>query len=76
MKNICVILIDDDKHLRNGITEIIEQQPDIKMIATFGNCKKALTKVCGLKPDVLLLDLYLQSQKNYTIYEIYNEKMS
>ena len=63
MKNICVILIDDDKHLRNGITEIIEQQPDIKMIATFGNCKKALTKVCGLKPDVLLLDLYLQSQK-------------
>ena len=63
MKNICVILIDDDKHLRNGITEIIEQQPDIKMIATFGNCKKALTKVCGLRPDVLLLDLYLQSQK-------------
>ena len=64
MKKICVILIDDNQLLREGITEIIEQQPDIKMIATFGSCKKVLTKVCDLKPDVLLLDLSITNKNN------------
>ena len=58
-----IILIDDNRILRESITKIIEQQPDLKIIAAFDKSNKALMKVCDLKPDVLLMDLRL-SQKN------------
>ena len=64
MKNISVILIDDNELLREGVKEIIDQQPDIKMIATFVNAKKSLAKICELKPDVMLLDLSLTHKNN------------
>ncbi|MFC1552049.1 response regulator [Candidatus Latescibacterota bacterium] len=59
MKKICLILIDDNPLLREGIAAIIEQQPDLEIMATFERSKKTLKKICDLKPDVLLLDLSL-----------------
>lgn len=64
MKKIGLMLIDDNRLLREGITEIIEQQPDLKILAALGESKKALEKVCDLKPDVLLLDLGLPNQNS------------
>ena len=64
MKKIGVILINDNRLLRRGITEIIEQQPDLKIMASSGEKKKALKKVCDLKPDVLLLDFGLADQNS------------
>ena len=64
MKIINIILIDDNILLREGITEIIDQQPDMKMLATFGESNKALTKISDMKPDVLLLDLGLPNHNS------------
>ena len=64
MKNISVILIDDNELLREGVKEIIDRQPDIEMIATFVNGKKSLAKICKLKPDVMLLDLSITNKNN------------
>ena len=64
MKKIDVILINDNRCLREGITEIIERQPDLKIMASFGENKKALKKVYDLDPDVLLLDIGLPNQNS------------
>ena len=64
MKQIGVIHIDDNKLLREGIEAIIEQQPDLKIIASFKISKKILNRVCDLKPDVLLLDLSLPNNNS------------
>ncbi len=64
MKNISLILIDDNRLLREDITNIIEKQPDLNMMAAFGNSSKALSKICKMKPDVLLLDLGVPTQNS------------
>ncbi len=74
MKEIRLILIDDNKLLRKGITDIIEQRPDFKILATFENCDNALTKVCKLKPDVLLLDLCLPDRSSLVFLKSLRKK--
>ena len=58
MKKISLIIIDDNQLLRDGIAEIIKQQPDLQLVAEFSKSRAAQTKVYGLKPDVLLLNHY------------------
>ena len=67
MKKIGLIVIDDNRLLREGITKIIEQDPDLKMLASFGKLKKALSKVCDLKPDVVLLDIGIAHQNSLIV---------
>ncbi|MFA6472372.1 MAG: response regulator transcription factor [Candidatus Latescibacterota bacterium] len=74
MKKISLIVIDDNQLLREGITEIIEQQPDIEIMAAFGESGKALTKVCNLKPDVLLLDFGLSNQNSLLFMKSFIKK--
>ena len=67
MKKIGVILIDNDRRLRESITDLIEQQPDFKMLAAFNKSEKALAKVADLKPDVVLLDRAIPYQTSIKI---------
>ncbi len=69
MSKIGVILIDDNRILREGITEIIEQQPDIKMMAALRKSETTLTKICDLKPDVLLLGFSLTDHKSLELIQ-------
>ncbi|HEY9165227.1 MAG TPA: response regulator transcription factor [Candidatus Kryptonia bacterium] len=62
-----VLIIEDNPLLREGITSIIKRQPDIQVVSERGRGKKPLQKIRDLKPNVVLLDLALRSQRSLEI---------
>lgn len=63
MKRIHLLLIEDNRLLREGLTVMLKEQPDLKVVASPGN-SDATTKAKKLKPNVILLDLGLRSQNS------------
>ena len=64
MKRIRLILIEDNRLLREGINAMLKKEADINVVATFGNGKIAPDKIRELKPNVVLLDLGLAKQNS------------
>ena len=52
-----VLLVDDHALLRTGVANIINQEPDLQVIAEAGNGVEAVEAYERLRPDVTLLDL-------------------
>ncbi|MEZ5285121.1 MAG: response regulator transcription factor [Vicinamibacterales bacterium] len=52
-----VLLVDDHALLRTGVANIINQEPDLRVVAEAGNGLEALEVYERVKPDVTLLDL-------------------
>ncbi len=70
MKKIRLLLIEDNRLLRDGILSILKPHKDIIIIAASGNGKSTITKIRQLKPNVILLDLGLRSQNSLHVVEI------
>ena len=52
-----LILVDDHDLVRNGMRRLLQEEPDIDVIAEAGTGEEAM-KVCReLKPDVVLMDI-------------------
>jgi len=52
-----VLLVDDHALLRTGVANIINQEPDLRVVAEAGNGVEALDAYDRHHPDVTLLDL-------------------
>jgi DNA-binding NarL/FixJ family response regulator len=52
-----VVLVDDQKLVRQGVRGLLELVPDIEVVGEAGDGEEALEKVPELNPDVLLLDI-------------------
>lgn len=72
-KIIKVLLIEDNRLLRTGITVILNEQKDIRVVASAGN-RSALEKAVKLAPDVVLLDLGLKSRSSLKVLESIKER--
>jgi len=70
MKKIRLLLIEDNRLLRDGILAILKPQKDILIIAASGDGKDTLAKIKVLKPNVVLLDLGLRNQNSLHVVEI------
>jgi DNA-binding NarL/FixJ family response regulator len=70
MKKIRLLLIEDNRLLRDGILSILKFHKDINIITTSGESKNTLLKIQQLKPNVVLLDLGLRSQNSLHVVEI------
>ena len=71
MKNkIKLLLIEDNRLLRDGILSILKPHKDIDIIAASGESRNTIIKIKKLKPDVILLDLGLRSQNSLHVVEI------
>ena len=70
MKKIRLLLIEDNRLLRNGILSILKPHKDIVITAASGDGKNTLLKIKQLKPTVVLLDLGLRSQNSLHVVEI------
>jgi two-component system NarL family response regulator len=64
-----VLLIEDNRLLREGITAMLNDQPDIRAVSATGN-GDAMEKAKKLKPQVVLLDTGLKSQNSLRIAEL------
>jgi DNA-binding NarL/FixJ family response regulator len=67
MRKIRLLVVEDNRFLREGITAMIEEQTDLKVIAAFGDCTKALQSISISKPNVILLDLGLRNQNSLQV---------
>jgi DNA-binding NarL/FixJ family response regulator len=63
-----VLLIEDNRLLRDGTTALLNEQKDIRAVSSAGN-KSALEKAKKVVPDVILLDLSLKSNNSLKVLE-------
>ncbi len=75
-KKINVVIMEDNRLLRDGISVMINEQSDLKVIGTISDREKSLTKIFKLKPDIVLIDLGLRSQNSLEIVETIKDKAS
>ena len=64
---IALVLIDDNRLLREGIVEMIRSQPGFKVLAASADANEALEKVKEAKPDIVLLDFGLENHDSLNL---------
>jgi DNA-binding NarL/FixJ family response regulator len=57
MEKIRVLVADDQEIVRRGLTIIIDQQPDMEMVAQAEDGEEAIRLARAHKPDVVLMDI-------------------
>jgi len=70
MNKIRLLLIEDNRLLRDGIAAMLKGHRDIKVVAATGNGENSILKIHELKPNVILLDLGLRNQSSLHVVEI------
>ncbi len=70
MKKIQILLIEDNRLLREGIASMLKKQSDIHVVATVGNGENILALIGKLKPNIVLLDLGLRSQNSLQVVKL------
>ena len=67
MKKIAILVIEDNRLLRDGIEALLKKQPDMHVVATVGNGENILLMLDKVKPNIILLDLGLRNQNSLQI---------
>src|ERR1035437_720247 len=73
MNKISILVIEDNRLLRDGITTILKKQPDMHVVATVGNGENILLILGKVKPNLVLLDLGLRNQNSLQIVKLSKE---
>jgi DNA-binding NarL/FixJ family response regulator len=76
MKKIRILLIEDNRLLREGLTAMIKKQADMNVVETVGNGENILAIIEKYKPDVLLLDLGLRSRSSLNLVKLVKKNFS
>src|ERR1700734_3576358 len=58
-KPIAVFLLDDHEIVRMGVRDLLEAEPDIRVVGQAGTAASALARIPVLRPDVAVLDVGL-----------------
>jgi DNA-binding NarL/FixJ family response regulator len=74
MTTIRLALIEDNRLLREGLTSLINDQPDLEVVGAFGGGEAALQRVGELAPHVLLLDLGLRNHNSLRAAEVIKKR--
>lgn len=54
---ITVVVVEDDKNIRDGLSSLFESAKGFKLNAAFENCEAALRQMKDTFPDVILMDI-------------------
>ena len=54
-----ILIVDDHVLFREGLVSLLANHPDLTVVGEAGSAGEAVTKTCGLKPDLVLIDLHL-----------------
>lgn len=57
METIKILIADDHAFVREGTRRILEQEPDLEIVAEAGDGEEAVRFASSLKPDVALIDV-------------------
>ncbi len=70
MKKIKILLIEDNRLLRDGIALMLKKESDMHVVATIGNGENILLMLSKLNTNIVLLDLGLRSQNSLQIVKL------
>jgi two-component system, NarL family, response regulator LiaR len=57
LETIRILIADDHAFVREGTRRILEQEPDLEVVAEAGDGEETVKLACALKPDVALVDV-------------------
>jgi NarL family two-component system response regulator LiaR len=57
LEKIKILIADDHAFVREGTRRILEQEPDLEVVAEAGDGEEAVTLASDLKPDVAIIDV-------------------
>jgi DNA-binding NarL/FixJ family response regulator len=61
-----VVIVEDDRGLREQLGEILQSAPDIQCIGAYASAESALPRILENKPDVVLMDIKLPGMSGIT----------
>lgn len=70
-----ILIIEDNRVLREGITTMLNEEMDMRVVATVGSGNDFLLKARQTKPQVILLDVGLKDFKESSVVETVREQM-
>jgi DNA-binding NarL/FixJ family response regulator len=70
IKKIKILLIEDNRLLREGISALLKKQTDMQVVTTVGNGENILSLVGKFKPNIVLLDLGLRNQNSLQVVKL------
>ncbi len=70
MKKIKILIIEDNRLLRDGIASMLKKQDDMHVVAAVANGENVLDLTNKLKPNIVLLDLGLKNQSSIKVVEL------
>jgi DNA-binding NarL/FixJ family response regulator len=56
-ENVRVLVVDDQRLMRDGIASLLSLQEGIEIVGTAGNGQEAIEQALALSPDVILMDV-------------------
>ena len=74
IKKTSILIIEDNRLFRHGISAMINEQSDLKVIASFSEIDKSLTNVFNHKPEIILIDLGLRNQNSLQVVKSIKKK--
>lgn len=74
LKKTKILIIEDNRLLRDGITVMINGQKDLKVVGAISDTEKSLDKIIEVYPDVILIDLGLSNQNSLEIVKTIKEQ--
>lgn len=54
-----VFLVDDHELVRRGVADLLESDPELRVVGEASNAAQALARIPALRPDVAILDVRL-----------------
>ena len=70
MKKIKLLLIEDNRLLRDGIITMLKKQKDIDILTISANSNVSIANIRKLKPNIILLDLGLHNRNSLTVVKL------
>lgn len=54
---ITIFIVDDHAILREGLAQVLQLQPDLKVVGSTGDARQSVRLIAELRPDVVILDI-------------------
>jgi DNA-binding NarL/FixJ family response regulator len=75
MTKIRILIIEDNRVLRDGLAIMLNGQPDMHVVGTIGSGNSILVKASETKPHIILLDVGLKDLNELSVIESVRENL-
>ena len=74
MDTIRILIVDDHTVVRDGLSAMLERQPDFSVVGEAGNGSEAVERAVDLEPDVTLMDLRMPEMDGVEAMRLIRER--